>query len=223
MTRLELLRRAIPLLADARTVGDGAVLKAVALAGLGSDHVREALAPFRGFVADVDPGALAEMPIGSFGRALSAFCIENHISLLRPTPTLIEAADERFVAVRYAATHDMVHVLIDEGADFAGETAVYAFWNLSRYAAPVIDTSFAGSTDIWPNARKFSQASSLQRTSSTYFDLATGGSNLPYVMSEEGSRAVGSIRSFQVAITSAVVTSLPSLQRASGLIRNMYV
>src|SRR5690606_8889420 len=96
----------------------------------------EALAPLEGYVADLDPRALAAMPEGSFGRAVHHFCEENGITLLRPaiTARLRELARERVVAVRYVATHDLVHVLIGEGADYAGEAAVYGFACAQRYS-----------------------------------------------------------------------------------------
>jgi ubiquinone biosynthesis protein COQ4 len=134
MKRLELLRRAAPLLRNPETFGDGAVLKSIAITDGGSARVREALAPLRGFIADVDPARLAALPEGTFGRAVSDFCAQNRITLLRPNPTLTSVAAERYVPVRYAATHDMVHVLIGEGADYAGEAAVYAFSCAQGYA-----------------------------------------------------------------------------------------
>jgi ubiquinone biosynthesis protein Coq4 len=129
MRRTEMLREASALLTNPATMSDGALLKSIALTGSGSARVRDALAPLAGFVADVDPAALAAMPEGSFGRAVHAFCVRNGIELLRPTMTarLRVLAEEHVLPVRYAATHDLVHVLVDEGADYAGEAAVYGF------------------------------------------------------------------------------------------------
>lgn len=152
MTRLELLKRAVKLLGDPKTMGDGAVLKAIAVSDLGTDEARAALAPLRGYIADVDPAVLATMPEGSFGRELAEFCEANHITLLRPSPTLAEVADARFIAVRYAATHDMVHVLIDEGTDYAGEAAVYAFSCAQGYAR-MHWVALALACTLWPLAR----------------------------------------------------------------------
>lgn len=129
MTRMEMLREASVLLRDPATISDGVLLKSLALSGRGSRRAREALAPLAGFVADLDPAALAAMPESSFGRAVHRFCEENRIALLRPAMTarLREIAEARVVAVRYVATHDLVHVLVGEGADYAGEAAVYGF------------------------------------------------------------------------------------------------
>lgn len=144
MTRLEMLREASVLLRDPASLSEGALLKSLALSGRGSRRAREALAPLAGFVADLDPAALAAMPEGSFGRAVHRFCEENRIALLRPAMTarLRELARERVVAVRYVATHDLVHVLVGEGADYAGEAAVYGFacgqgYSLTHWAALV--------------------------------------------------------------------------------------
>jgi ubiquinone biosynthesis protein Coq4 len=131
MTRTEMLREAAVLLRNPATMGDGALLKSLALSDRGYRHAREALAPFAGFLADLDPAALARMPAGSFGRATLDFCTSNGITLLRPSRALAEASHANVVAVRYAATHDLVHVLIDEGADFAGEAAVYG-WSCAQ-------------------------------------------------------------------------------------------
>jgi len=129
MRRTQMLREASALLANRETMGDGALLKSIALTGSGSARVRAALAPLAGFVADVDPAILAVMPEGIFGRAVHTFCVANRIELLRPTMTarLRVLAEEHVLPVRYAATHDLVHVLVDEGADYAGEAAVYGF------------------------------------------------------------------------------------------------
>lgn len=129
MTRTQMLREASVLLRRRETIGDGAMLKSIALAGRGSKRAREALAPLEGFVADIDPSLLARMPAASFGHAVHRFCETNRINLLKPTMTarLRELGRDRVVAVRYAATHDLVHVLVDEGADYAGEAAVYGF------------------------------------------------------------------------------------------------
>lgn len=131
MTRTQMLREAAVLLRSPETMGDGALYKSLALSDRGYRHAREALAPLTGFVADLDPASLARMPAGSFGRAVVEFCEANHITLLRPTRQLTEASRQNVVAVRYAATHDLVHVLIDEGADFAGEAAVYG-WSCAQ-------------------------------------------------------------------------------------------
>jgi ubiquinone biosynthesis protein Coq4 len=127
MNRIALLRESATLLRNPATFGDGAVLKALAFSDQGSRRVREAMASQRGFIADLDATRLAALPAGSFGRAVYDLCQANDLTLLRPSATLRGLADERFVAVRYAATHDLVHVLIDEGTDYAGEAAVYAF------------------------------------------------------------------------------------------------
>lgn len=154
MTRTEMLREASVLLRDAETMGDGALLKSIALAGRGSARARERLAPLEGFVADVDPSALARMPEGTFGHAVHRFCETNRIKLLKPTMTarLRELAKDHVVAVRYAATHDLVHVLVDEGADYAGEAAVYGFacgqgYALMHWIALVI------ACIVWPLVR----------------------------------------------------------------------
>ncbi len=131
MTRTEMLREAAVLLRSPDTMGDGALYKSLALSDRGHRQAREALAPLAGFVADLDPAALALMPSGSFGRAVADFCAANHITLLRPSRVLVEASRDNVVAVRYAATHDLVHVLIDEGTHFAGEAAVYG-WSCAQ-------------------------------------------------------------------------------------------
>lgn len=154
MTRIEMLREASTLLRDPATMNEGVLLKSLALSGGGSRRAREALAPLAGFVADIDPQALAAMPEGSFGHAVHRFCEENHIQLLRPalTARLRPIATEHVVAVRYAATHDLVHVLVGEGADYAGEAAVYGFACGQGYSA-VHWLALITACVVWPLLR----------------------------------------------------------------------
>jgi len=151
MTRIEMLREAAVLLRVPDTLGDGALLKSLAFSTRGPRHVRKALAPLEGFVADLDPEALAHMPEGSFGQAVHRFCVDNRITLLRPrmTERLRAVSKDRVVAVRYAATHDLVHVLIDEGTDYAGEAAVYGFACAQGYSA-MHWVAFVLTCTLWP-------------------------------------------------------------------------
>jgi ubiquinone biosynthesis protein Coq4 len=151
MTRLEMIREATALLRVPETMGDGAVLKSLAFSTSGPRQVRQALAPLEGFVADIDPEALARMPEGSFGLAVHRFCADNKITLLRPrmTARLREVSKDRMVAVRYAATHDLVHVLIEEGADYAGEAAVYG-WACAQGYSAMHWVAFILTCSLWP-------------------------------------------------------------------------
>jgi ubiquinone biosynthesis protein COQ4 len=151
MTRMEMIREAAVLLRMPETTGDGALLKSLAFSTRGPREVRRALEPLEGFVADLDPDALARMPEGSFGHAVHRFCEDNHITLLRPrmTARLRDVSKDRVVAVRYAATHDLVHVLIDERADYAGEAAVYGFACAQGYSA-MHWVAFSLTCTLWP-------------------------------------------------------------------------
>jgi ubiquinone biosynthesis protein Coq4 len=159
MSRITLLREAATLLRDPATLSEGALLKSIALSTRGPRSVRAALRPLEGFVADLDPRALAAMPEGSFGRAVHAFCASNQIALLRPTMTarLRALASGHLVAVRYAATHDLVHVLVDEGADHAGEAAVYGFACGQGYGA-AYRLALVVACLLWPLARPLQAA-----------------------------------------------------------------
>lgn len=152
MNRIDLLKRAAVLLRDPATIGDGALLKSLAFSDRGSAEVRTALAPFRATLPAIDDEALATMPEGSFGLSVSRFCRDNGIRLLKPNPVLLELAEDRVVAVRYAATHDLVHVLIDEGTDFAGEAAVYAFSVAQGYSR-MHAVALALACLVWPMMR----------------------------------------------------------------------
>lgn len=127
MTRTEMLREASVLLRRPETMGDGALLKSLALSDRGPPAVRAALAAYTGRLPELDPAALAASPPESFGRAVHDFCAAHGITLLRPSRALLEASRANVVAVRYAATHDLVHVLLGEGTDFEGEAAVYGW------------------------------------------------------------------------------------------------
>lgn len=134
MTRLEMLKKASILLQSPETVGDGALLKSLAISDRGYPVARERLAGFAGDFPQLDQAELARLPDGTFGREVARFCETNGITLLRPSDRLREVSRTDPVAVRYAATHDLVHVLIGEGADYAGEAAVYGWACAQRYS-----------------------------------------------------------------------------------------
>jgi ubiquinone biosynthesis protein Coq4 len=134
MTRIEMLKEAAVLLRTPETIGDGALLKSLAISDRGYPAAREHLAAFAGDFPQLDPAALARLPDGTFGREVARFCDDNHITLLRPSDRLRDASRADPVAVRYAATHDLVHVLLGEGADYAGEAAVYGWACGQRYS-----------------------------------------------------------------------------------------
>jgi ubiquinone biosynthesis protein Coq4 len=114
---------------DARAhLGDIAVLKADSI---GSDlprALRSELDPVRGYQVAIDLEDLLELPAHTFGYAYAHWMKDKGLSSFVLTEVIDTAMRRRCAyAVRYATTHDMVHVLLDFDTSWAGEMGVLAF------------------------------------------------------------------------------------------------
>jgi ubiquinone biosynthesis protein Coq4 len=179
MIRLELLAEAARCLRDPATVSDGALLKSLALSDRGFARARRRLAGFVQGVPLLDLASLRSLPEGSFGRALAQFCDDHRIALLRPSERLRRLSAENPVAVRYAATHDLVHVLLDEAPDPAGEVAVYA-WSCAQGYLVVHWFALVAGWLVW-SARRPWQSLRLARAARRGYRK---GSTMPMLLSE---------------------------------------
>jgi ubiquinone biosynthesis protein Coq4 len=116
-------------------LGDVAVLKVDALGGA-SEELAAKLAPVRGYAPTLDLAALRRLPAGTLGHAYATFLDANGIVPLAVSPPVRERFRDDPYALRYAATHDLHHVLTGFDTTLAGEAGVLAF-NVAQGTAPV--------------------------------------------------------------------------------------
>ena len=109
-------------------LGDIALLKMDAVGLDIRPSLRDALAPVRGYAPRLDFEALRRLPEGTFGRATARFFDEHHLSPIEITPEIdAQTLARNAYGLRYAATHDLFHVLLGVGPDKVGEMEVLAF------------------------------------------------------------------------------------------------
>jgi len=109
-------------------LGDGAVLKADSVGASASPRVAARLEGVRGYLPPIDLDALGALPDGTFGREYARHMKENALAPFRVTSRISRDMLERNVfAVRYAVTHDMIHLLLGFATDLPGEIGVLAF------------------------------------------------------------------------------------------------
>ncbi|MFN3202093.1 MAG: Coq4 family protein [Bradymonadia bacterium] len=115
-------------------LGDVAVLKCDAFGVDVRPPLREALAPVRGWIPEVDLDRLAELPPNTFGHALARFMRQNQLHPFVITDEIPDDMRRRNAfGIRYATTHDMFHVLLDFDTTWVGEMGVLAFAVGQRY------------------------------------------------------------------------------------------
>jgi ubiquinone biosynthesis protein COQ4 len=109
-------------------VADVALLKQSLLGLDASPPHRAALARVAGYRPIVDLDALSRLPDGTFGRAYVDFLRRHRLSPFVPTARVpAEVLDRSTFALRYAVTHDMIHVLLGFDTSWPGELGVLAF------------------------------------------------------------------------------------------------
>jgi ubiquinone biosynthesis protein COQ4 len=116
-------------------LGDVVVLKLEALSAV-PEGVNAKLAAVRGYVPEHDLAVLRRLPLGTLGREYAVFLDANAIAPLVVSPSVRERFRREPYALRYAATHDIHHVLAGFDTGLAGEDGVLAF-NVGQGAAPV--------------------------------------------------------------------------------------
>ena len=120
-------------------LADVVLLKLDALSSPPAETER-ALEPFAGFVPKHDLAELRALPRGTLGRAYASFLDDNRITPLEPSAAMRARFAKRPYPLRYAATHDLHHVITGFDTSLAGELGVAAF-NVGQRDAPV---GFAG-------------------------------------------------------------------------------
>jgi len=113
--------------------GDFAVLKADAFSSEPSAEVAEKLAQFAGLPPEIDLAALARLSDDTFGSAYARFMTENALKPFTVSADLAPIAARNVMAVRYATTHDMFHVLLGFDTSWAGEMGVLSFAASQNY------------------------------------------------------------------------------------------
>ncbi|NEP20299.1 MAG: hypothetical protein F6J97_26040 [Leptolyngbya sp. SIO4C1] len=82
----------------------------------------------------IDLEQLSQLPAGTLGYEYAHHMEEHGLSLLEISPDLKEAANEKLFARRYTLTHDIFHVLLDQGIDYPGELGVHGFITGQNYS-----------------------------------------------------------------------------------------
>jgi ubiquinone biosynthesis protein Coq4 len=116
-------------------LGDVVVLKLDALSSP-SPTVAEQLRGLRECAPALDLPALRRLREGTLGRSFARFLDDNGIEPLAVSAPVRERFRDDAYALRYAATHDLHHVLAGFDAGLAGEIGVLAF-NVGQGSAPV--------------------------------------------------------------------------------------
>lgn len=117
-------------------LGDIAVLKMDAVGMNPSEPHRGAIEAIAGYEPEVDLDALAALPQGTFGRAVSVFMRDNGLSWLVLTDAIEpELRARNAYGIRVARTHDLIHVLTGFDTSWPGEMGVYAFQFAQRWSA----------------------------------------------------------------------------------------
>lgn len=108
--------------------GDVAVLKADLVGMNARAELRPRLAAVRDYRPDIDMEALRALPDGTFGRETARFLDDNGLTFVAVSDAVAPEIRERNAyGIRYAATHDLFHVLLGYGPDWVGEMGVLAF------------------------------------------------------------------------------------------------
>ncbi len=108
--------------------GDVAVLKADIVSMNARPALRPKLEAVRDYRPRIDMDVLRALPHGTFGRATAEFLDDNGLSFVQVSDAVdLEIRERNAYGIRYAATHDLFHVLLGYGSDWVGEMGVLAF------------------------------------------------------------------------------------------------
>ncbi len=128
MKRWQLLREIRAALKDPARAGDVAAYKGELTGARARPSVETRLDAIRDYRPSTDFEQLATLPPGTFGREYARFMQANQLRPIVPTDRVDPALIARNAfTVRYAAIHDMVHVLTGFDTSWPGEVGVWAF------------------------------------------------------------------------------------------------
>lgn len=114
--------------------GDFALLKAELFGAKPSPEVAAKLGSVAGYRPPIDIAALSELPTNTFGRHYASWMIEQKLTPFVISDDLADIADRNTLAMRYAITHDMIHVLTGFDTSYAGEIGVLSFAVAQNYS-----------------------------------------------------------------------------------------
>lgn len=115
-------------------VGDIAFLKTQILGISAAPEFLTQLEDLAGYAPAIDLEALSQLPEGTLGHAYARHMQKNKIHPLVISPDLQEDAKQDPFALRYTATHDMFHILLEFDTSYAGEMGVLAFTVAQNYS-----------------------------------------------------------------------------------------
>ncbi len=141
-------------------IGDAVVLKLDALSTPDASVVRR-LAPLSGSAPTHDVERLRRLPEGTLGFEYARFLDTNGIRPLVVSDAVRARFRDAPYPLRYAATHDLHHVIAGFDAGLAGELGVLAF-NVGQGSAP-ISRAMLGVTRALYTLASPSQAGELRR------------------------------------------------------------
>lgn len=116
-------------------LGDVVVLKLDALSAPPASTIRK-LERVRGYAPEQELPVLRELAPGTLGREYARFLDGNGIQPLVISAEMRERFRDNPYSLRYAATHDLHHVLTGFDTGLAGEAGVVAF-NVGQGSAPI--------------------------------------------------------------------------------------
>lgn len=132
--KLQRLYQAFVAYRHSDNLGDFALLKADAFRVEVEPAIANKMAQIRGYTPQVDLAELIKLPAGTFGREYASFMQKNGLKPLNISPELAEVGQNNLFALRYAVTHDMLHVLLGFDTTYAGEIGVLAFAVAQKYS-----------------------------------------------------------------------------------------
>lgn len=106
---------------------DALLLRTDALGDVGSPKMEAAVADLAGYLPDIDMDALRQMPDGTLGREFTRYMDAEKLDPFQISDDLEEVKKRNTFYVRYFATHDFIHTILDMDASPAGEVGVLAF------------------------------------------------------------------------------------------------
>ncbi|MEP1604750.1 MAG: Coq4 family protein, partial [Marinomonas sp.] len=97
----------------------------------------------------IDLTELAKLPSDTFGKHYATWMTSKKLRPFVISENLSEIADRNTFAVRYAVTHDMLHVLTGFDTSYAGEIGVLSFAVAQNYS-PKLEASLKLASVLYP-------------------------------------------------------------------------
>lgn len=127
MIKLKRLIKAIKDYYQFGKAGDIAFLKIELLHMIGNRELLNRLKSVAGYFPTIDLEKLSKLPKGTLGYEYAKHMKKNNIQPLKISSDLLEAAKQNPFALRFIATHDIFHVLLDFDTTYAGEIGIAGF------------------------------------------------------------------------------------------------